>query len=178
MHGAQNSLKRCIVGHYRNSREILLSCMRVLHECSAFMHVFLMYVPAARSHLSLSLSQVNNATARVMTNKKVVNPYTNSKSASLLMNVLSITWRSLTDVVESQWDLLQSDIPLSVPCFCRLETQSRRRSRLRAGALRRWGRPLDNIALFCCLALLFTLKSVWGAEAFAFFFLPEENIIS
>ncbi|KTG34663.1 hypothetical protein cypCar_00013182, partial [Cyprinus carpio] len=34
------------------------------------------YVPAAHSHPSLS--QVNNATARVMTNKKVINPYTNS----------------------------------------------------------------------------------------------------
>ncbi len=44
------------------------------------MHVFLMYVPAARSHPALS--QVNNATARVMTNKKVGNPYTNSKSSS------------------------------------------------------------------------------------------------
>lgn len=51
-----------------------------LHERSVHMHVFLMYVPAARSHPSLS--QVNNATARVMTNKKVVNPYTNSKSSS------------------------------------------------------------------------------------------------
>jgi len=51
-----------------------------LHERSVHMHVFLMYVPAARSHPALF--QVNNATARVMTNKKVGNPYTNSKSSS------------------------------------------------------------------------------------------------
>uniref|UniRef100_A0A8C2CSX5 RNA binding fox-1 homolog 3b n=1 Tax=Cyprinus carpio TaxID=7962 RepID=A0A8C2CSX5_CYPCA len=57
-----------IIFNERGSKQFAFNIVRL--------DVFLMYVRAARSHLSLS--QVNNATARVMTNKKVVNPYTNS----------------------------------------------------------------------------------------------------
>ncbi len=108
------------------------------HACvfawaSVHMHVFLMYAPAARSHPALS--QVNNATARVMTNKKVVNPYTNSKSSSQHTAVYNI-WHQ---------DLFKH---ISVLCFCRLETQSSGRSCLRTGALRRW-----ESSLFCHITL-------------------------
>lgn len=35
--------------------------------------------PGVCAHLSFLCAQVNNATARVMTNKKTVNPYTNGE---------------------------------------------------------------------------------------------------
>uniref|UniRef100_A0A673LIZ7 RNA binding fox-1 homolog 3b n=1 Tax=Sinocyclocheilus rhinocerous TaxID=307959 RepID=A0A673LIZ7_9TELE len=66
--------------------------------------------------------EVNNATARVMTNKKVVNPYTNSKSSS--QHYSCLTRLTFTD-----------RCGISLLCFCRLETQSGGRSRLRTRAL-------------------------------------------
>lgn len=55
--------------------QIVFTFMPVAHT-----HVFFVFWFGFCFSYLLSFSQVNNATARVMTNKKVANPYTNGKS--------------------------------------------------------------------------------------------------
>lgn len=66
------------------------------------MHVIFMYVQMS---VCVCFCQVNNATARVMTNKKAVNPYTNSKTDSIIPSQ-KYMWNScLTRVFIPGWKL-------------------------------------------------------------------------